>query len=296
MQRHYLIEKGYIPLDKSWIIRMGVLDLLHEMDYTVQFLEKQQRLGDDLKALYRASIEWKQGKKQIHVGESATLYRFLQFVAWKLELDKELIPEGTLIERVQKFCNDPGMVYWSQERLQTIEDDTTQRASASVLCGDPERLPNPRPKLALSYEAYGHWHVQRSLKQPWVHRYDETILAQSIAFLYLLNGERPLFEPKQAEDYCFARAFDYMTKEEGEEKFPNLKGHESVRTKEMERALKQTLIDSKDHRVVQARVMERTVKGKTYVVSDLSVVNKSWPEFWEFLEASLTGRIDLSKI
>ncbi|MBW2965828.1 hypothetical protein KY342_01850, partial [Candidatus Woesearchaeota archaeon] len=81
---HYLVEKGFIPLDKSWIIRMGILDLLDKNEYTIKFLkERFDESSDDLKALYNSSIDWRECKL-IRIGESGTLYRFLRFASWKL--------------------------------------------------------------------------------------------------------------------------------------------------------------------------------------------------------------------
>ena len=88
MKKYNLIEQGYIPLDKSWIIRMGVLDLFNEYDDSINYLKQYyEELSDDLKALYSASIQWKLGKS-IDVGESGTLYRFLKFASWKLNQNK----------------------------------------------------------------------------------------------------------------------------------------------------------------------------------------------------------------
>ena len=52
-----MIEKGYVPLDKSWMIRMGVLDLVSGYIDSIDYLERhQEELNDDLKSLYQASI------------------------------------------------------------------------------------------------------------------------------------------------------------------------------------------------------------------------------------------------
>jgi hypothetical protein len=55
---HNLIQKGYIPLDKSWINRMALLDFINRSDYSILFLKEQyDELGDDLKAAHRAYME-----------------------------------------------------------------------------------------------------------------------------------------------------------------------------------------------------------------------------------------------
>ena len=50
--------KDYIPLDKSWIIRMGVLDIIQGYDDITSFLDSQDNLGGDLKALRRVVESW----------------------------------------------------------------------------------------------------------------------------------------------------------------------------------------------------------------------------------------------
>jgi len=285
---HYLIEHGYIPLDKSWIIRMGVLDILNGYDDTIRFLEKQDQLSDDLQALYRSSIAWKSGEP-IDVGESATLYRFLRFASWKLWLNKKFILCGTLTKR--KICDNPEIIHYSLDELLKLDNGTSQWASASVLCGNEERINNPPYKLKLTYEAVSHWKQQRANNQCWIPRYDETILKQAITFLKLLKGKEATFVPEQAEDYCFARAFGFITKEEGESHWSSLHNQESDRIEEMEIVLyaaeKGVEIDSKDHRVVQAVAMFQKLKDKDIKVKYPKVVNKSWPQFWKFLDDSL---------
>ncbi len=66
----------YIPLDKSWVIRMGVLDLIHNKTQIKKFLKSEEYLSDDLLALEGAIKAW-QKQKIIDIGESGTLYRFL---------------------------------------------------------------------------------------------------------------------------------------------------------------------------------------------------------------------------
>ena len=98
----------YIPLDKSWMIRIGFLDLINRYDDSIKYLKKQyNELSDDLKSLYNASIAWR-GNKEINVGESGTLYRFLKFASWKLNLNKKFILKGTL--KTRKICDDPKII------------------------------------------------------------------------------------------------------------------------------------------------------------------------------------------
>ena len=272
---HKLIEQGYIPLDKSWIIRMGVLDLINGNDKAVKFLEKQENLGDDLKALLRALKSW--GGTEVDVGESGTLYRFLKFASWKLGLNKKFILKGTLVGR--DICDNSEIVNWPLKRLLKLDNGTSQWASAAVLFGNKEIIENPPFKLKLSYEAVKDWN------KDWEPRYDRTILKQAITFLKLLKGKKNVgFILKQAESYCFARVFGFVSKEIGEKLFPNLHGHESDRILEMEEQLKSDKVSSKDHRVVQAIAMYQKLNGKSNDILYPSCVSKSWSQFWKFLE------------
>ena len=61
-----LVEKNLIPLDKSWIIRMGFLDVIHGYEDINTFLEKQKDLNDDLLSLKIVCKEWNT-QDDIHV-------------------------------------------------------------------------------------------------------------------------------------------------------------------------------------------------------------------------------------
>jgi len=284
---HYLIELGYIPLDKSWIIRMGVLDLLNDYEDTIRFLEQQEVLSNDLQALRRTLIAWN-SDKPLDVGESGTLYRFLKFTSWKRGLNKKFILDGSLQKR--EICDNPEIINDPLKKLLKLDNGTSQWASAAVILGNKERIKDPPYKLDLTYEAVLHWKKQRDKGKCWEPRYDETILRQAESFLELLKLGKTSFIPRQPEDYCPARAFGRITKEEGESRWPSLRGHESDRIEEMERVLYKVdhggEIDSKDHRVVQAMVMRQKVKQKDVEVKYPLAVNKSWPQFWKFLTDS----------
>ena len=280
-----VVDKKYIPLDKSWIIRMGILDIVNGYDDIQKFLATQENLGDDLLALKKASERWK-FDKDIDVGESGTLYRLLKYVSWKQELHKNFILQGTLKHR--KINDDQVVLRLSQSELLKYDNGTSQWASAAVLLGDPERLYQPPYKLDLTYQAVEHWQMQRDKNQSWLPRYDETILRQAETYIKLLKGEKLEFVPEQAEDFCFAYIFGYMTAEEGEKRWPALRGHESDRIVEIQETLKAAKegkeITSKDHRVVQAIAMWGKVNRKEVYILYPQSVNKSWPQFWDFLQ------------
>ena len=272
------VAKKYIPLDKSWMIRIGVLDLIHGYNDTIDYLKKyREELGDDLKSLFESSLQWLQDKP-IDVGESGTLYRFLKFASWKLNKNKKFIRRGTLRDR--KIFDKPEIVNWPLNQLLKLDNGTSQCASASVLMGNQEKIANPPYKLQVTYDAVEHWHNARREGKKWEPKFDQTILAQASAYLSWLKNGKINFIPKQAEDYCFARAFGLMTPKEGEKRWPSLRGHESDRIKEVEQALRQEKIISKDHRVIQAVAL---LKGNKIKIKYPDSVNKSWPQFWEFL-------------
>ena len=91
-----LIKLGLIPLDKYWMIRLGVLDILNGQDEIERVLDGRENLGGDLKALLGVAKTWKKNK-EINVGESGTLFRYLQFAIWKLKILKF---------SVGSFCTD----------------------------------------------------------------------------------------------------------------------------------------------------------------------------------------------
>ncbi|MES3006088.1 MAG: hypothetical protein V4664_04035 [Patescibacteria group bacterium] len=281
-----VVDKKYIPLDKSWIIRMGILDMVNEHDDVQNFLATQENLGDDLLALKKASGRWK-FDKDIDVGESGTLYRLLKYVSWKQELHKKFILQETLKHR--KINDDQIVIRLSQTELLKYDNGTSQWASAAVLLGDPERIYNPPFKLDLTYKAVEHWQMQKDKGLSWQPRHDETILRQAETYLKLLNGEKPDFIPEQAEDFCFAYIFGYITAQEGEKSWPALRGHESNRIVEIQETFKAAKegekIISKDHRVVQAVAMWGKVNKKELNIIYPQSVNKSWPQFWDFLNS-----------
>lgn len=260
---------------------MGVLDIIHGRTQIRLFLKSNKNLGTDLEALRFAVTDW-DTKKLINVGESGTLYRFLQFASWKLRLDKKFIKKGTL--RKRKINSDSEIVNYSLDKLLELDNGTSQWASASVLLGNTTKLKKIPYKLDTTYKALQHWKRYK----PWISKYDETIEKQAKAFLQLLHGQKLKFKAIQAEDFCFAYVFGLISLKEAEKGWPSLRGHESNRISEARTMLAKAkvgkTIDSKDHRVIQALVMWGAVNNKKIVVKYPQAVNKSWPLFWEFIQ------------
>ncbi|MDP3763811.1 MAG: hypothetical protein Q8Q92_04195 [bacterium] len=279
-----MINKKYIPLDKYWIIRMGVLDLINGYDDIEKFLNKQRNLGGDLLALKKVSKVWKTNKP-VDVGESGTLFRFLQFTSWKLGLKRKFIKRGTLLHR--KVYNNPEIIHWDLKKLLILDGRTSQWASAAVLLGSTKKIKKAPYFLQKTIEARKHWQKQRKKGKRWEVLHDEILFKQAKYYLSVLNSKRSTFIPTNPDDYCFARAFGIVSRKYGEKHWPMLKYHESNRLKEMEVALSQAqkdkVITSKDHRVIQAIAMLYKTKGERVRFKYPKSVNKSWPQFWDFL-------------
>jgi len=262
---------------------MGILDLLHRNNQIHKFLNSQE-LNKDLKALKTALEQWNM-QEEIHVGESGTLYRFLQFISWKENLNKKFIKTDTLKER--EITQNPAITNFPLKKLLELDNGTSQWASIAVLTGNKEKICNPPYKLDLTYKALEHWKSRREQGLSWVPRQDITIQNQILAFQELMKTGNLDFSPKHSEDYCFARAFNKISKEEGQKLWPSLASHESNRLEEMEKYLKEAEenkeIDSKDHRIVQAIAMLQKSKNKELKFTHPGVVSKSWPLFWTFL-------------
>ncbi|MEI6731263.1 MAG: hypothetical protein WCK90_01140 [archaeon] len=280
-----IIQKHLIPLDKSWMIRMGILDLIHDSPQCLNFLEQEKNLGTDLQALKNVLKNWKTSDT-IEVGESGTLYRFLQFLSWKHNLNKKFVRSGTLSSR--KIESNPEIVNLPLAELLQLDNGTSQWASAAVLLGSKEHVPNPPYKLALTYTAVEHWNISKKDNHSWLPKYDSTILAQALTYIELKKEKRTLWSTEQAEDYCFARAFNLISREQGLALWPSLQGHESNRIEEMKLCLQQAEkgqpIQSRDHRVVQALAMLYKNLNKPIQFIHPECVAKSWPQFWDFLK------------
>lgn len=285
-----LYSEESIPLDKSWVIRNATLDLFNGYDTGVRFLcGRYAELGSDLRSMYDASMDWMAGNP-VRVGESGTILRFLKYKSWRDGLDKKFVLSGTLRDR--KVADDPSIVDYSMQELLGLDGGTSQWASAAVLTDGFRRIeedvPEPPYKLRLTYKALKTWTKKRNEGGEWHAQYDPTIRRQAEAFVDLLTRGETNFFPRHAEDYCFARAFDIVDREYGETFWGHMRNHEVDRIAGMERALEQSeggmVVDSPDHRIAQAIAMRQVYLGREPRIKDMSVVNKSWPQFPKFLE------------
>jgi hypothetical protein len=283
ISKHPLVQKGYIPLDKSWMIRIGFLaTVFGSFDDYIKFTkENYSSLSDDLKSSYQAFSDWRNDKKIIRVGESATLYRFLKFASWKYNLNKKFKLEGTLVERDKTICNNPKIINYSPEELLKLDNETSQWASAAYLLGDYRKVKNPPYKLQLTYDVV-EWIRERKGGLFSELHYDETILRQAEAFVKLIQGKNPNFKPLHSEDGPFACIVGNMTTEEYKKLFPTSETQESNRPEEVKKEFYNIgvgrPIESPDHRIVQAGELEQMLLGIPVSAKHPSAVGKSWPQ------------------
>lgn len=276
-----------IPLDKAWMIRMGILDLINGHKDILEVLNKEEDLGEDLQALKRISKVW-DSDEPFDVGESGTIYKYLRFYLWKNKIEREIVKRGTLVNR--KIADDPEIVNLPIADLLKLDGGTSQWASASVLYGNTEKFEGDLFYLNKTYDAVKHWKEKRDIGKVWEAKKDPTLNSQVKMFLELLETGKTEIPNESITDcdlYCFFRTFNLMTKEEGEKRWPHIANHETNRFEEMEDQLEkyrsENFIDSKDHRVVHALVMKSLVEGEKIEVKFPDAVNKTWPRFWEFV-------------
>jgi hypothetical protein len=285
------VDLRQIPECKAWTIRGGVKAIQEQKDIVLRHLERKDYTTGDLGSLRRASQAWLSGAKDIPVGESRTLLICLTVEAKRQKARKNFILEGTLKNRPISQCPEIGSL--RPEELLKLDGGTTQWATAMYLAGDKRRVEKPSPKLAMTYEFDQDWEMRKLTNRIWRPRKDQVILAQATAYLHLLRTGKLDFVPREAEDFCFARTFGLMGDEEGARRWPSLAGHESNRLISMAKAYSQViqreLVDSKDHRVVQAAAMFAKASGLKAEFAYPESVNKSWPGFWDFMASATTA-------
>ncbi len=219
------------------------------------------------------------------------------YLSWKQKANKRFKTSKTLADG-RGITLNPEFIdreKWPLEALLDLPEKTTQMASAVLLLDeDPPSIEginlteHQRHFLELTIRERKYWKERKMKGYRWHFVYDETIERQATAFLNNMRTGEMNFVAKQAEDYCFARAFGVMMPEEGEYRFPTLRGHETNRIREMERSMllyrTEGVVDSPDHRIVQAIAMLAIVENKDIVIKTDKAVEKTWPQFWRFLE------------
>ena len=304
INEHPLVKAGYIPLDKSYIIRMVVLDMTHNKAAdSIAFIKKHglDVCGEDIYSAYETACAWNTGGP-IPVGKAGTLLRLSRFASWYHKTPKVFIMDPELENRHP--CNDPSIVDWPIERLKNVPGDPTgQWVSAALLIRGPEPVRNPDPKQRLTNESREHWYSRRvkgSKGLMWEPRYDPTILRQAVAFLELLYTGQTEWTGTHSEDFGPAKAFErisgkqYITVEQETVWKPKLEKQESDRPLVIRQVLdavdSHQPIVSNDHRMVYSAIMYGMLNYPGITLEELQIanpraMNKSWPESLKFFGA-----------
>ena len=271
------MPKAKLPLSKSWAIRMIFLDMLYgsNMGYRIiRHFKNQSRnvLADDIKAALSCAKAYILGRKIFKVGDSGTACRFLIYF---LDGQKYKIKKGRQLAR-RKIIIPRNISALPLSEL--LKLGTSQFASAALLKG-AKSIKNLPSKCKLSIQARKLYFQN---KGKWIPRIDEVISRQVKNFL--CGGK---FKPLIAEDYCYARAFNFITRKEGERRWPELANHECNRLKAMEEAcrnLNRKISVHNDHRVAMAVALRQKSLGLPVQVNNKACVSKSWPQFWQWLK------------
>lgn len=297
----------YIPWDKTWIGTMAMLDLTRGFSQNItNFLDSQnpKELGGDFKTYRQLIVDWpNRYYKSLNAGQSGKCLRFIRFYSWLNGITLQPNITETLKDgRIDEITNNQNIINFSPEQLMTLDHHTTQWASIQYILTSKAFRRKLEPifhqgkfnrrsadfKLRVTYEAVEHWESQSEIGEPWQPRKDPTFFNQAEAFIESLKTGHMCYTGEQAEDYCFERAFNLLDEQEGRLLYPSAEGHETKRFDEMERVIKRfnetEIIESKDHRVMQALVMNQIYLNKNYDVRNPDVVNKTWPKFWKFID------------
>lgn len=270
------MKNKFLPLSKSWAVRMIFLDMLYGVKTgyrVIKHLQKERNiLADDIRAALNCAQNYISGKNTYNVGDSGTVCRFLIYF---LDGRKYKIKKGKQLTK-RKISAPKNIKSFSLAKL--LKLGTSQFASAALLAG-VKPMKNLPLKCRLSILARK---IYFKNKGEWIPKFDEVIIRQLSHFLYDKK-----FKPLIAEDYCYARAFGFIAEREGKKKWPELSNHECNRLKVMEEACQDfdKKIDiHKDHRVAMAVVLRQLSLGLPIRINNKKCVSKSWPQFWQWLD------------
>jgi hypothetical protein len=305
-KEHEKLRK-FMPLDKCWTIRLGVLDILNgRQDHISNEISSWERLHGpksitkDIKALHACARNWDEQSMVVQVSDCRTLYCFLKYASWKLkDMRSYMIGDDLLIRAPHA---DPKIVDWDQTKLMTLEGGSTCWASAKVLLGCTHRVFLPPRLLEMTYNAVCTWKASTKRGTGEYGLFGDMILfRQAAAFWDIIHKGKSLkvedlLPDTQSrssrpdplpQDYFMLRTFGVINMVEGRKQFPEL-SYRRDRISDMEKQLGNLQmgkpIDTKDHRIIQAITMKSMYDGKAADIIHVDAVEKSWPAFWEFLQ------------
>jgi len=263
----------FLPYDKSHFIRY-IFTLLYRETHEV--ITKNDNFSSDMLSALECYSRLASGNFNINVGESGTLLRFASlYIFLKTgENPKGIIREGTLCNR--KISKPSEVINLPIKAMLKLDGGTSQWASAAYLLGvNQEKISNPPYRLNQTYEF-------TTTCGPLI--IDSTIKEQAHAIVEFIGTGGTSWKPKHSEDYCLARALGIMSKEAGAVAFPQVVNHESNRLDEMEHYNEYCA----DHRVIQAYGVMQAIRGEKFTPNSIQAkaLNKSWPQFQNFLTAA----------
>jgi len=270
------MENDLLPLSKSWVIRMLFLDMIYgeKSGYqAIGYIQAQDKkyLSDDILAALDCAQNYIKGNHVYDVRNAGTVCRFLVYIMQGKKYELRLGEQ--LQRRIKKWPDNLNKLSVAE----LLKLGTSQYASAALLLG-AEPTEKLHPKCLLAVEARKAYFENGG---KWLSRYDEVIVGQLENFLYKKEIKSPI-----AEDYCYLRAFNLITHDEGQKQWPELANHESNRLKVMEEIcvdFDRQIEAPDDHRVVMAVALRQTSLGLPVRVSNKECVAKSWPQFWVWL-------------
>lgn len=271
-----------MPWHKSLIIRFVFQDVTHgKIERSIKWLEDNYgSLGDDLQATLRTLQQFKAGK-DLDVGESGTLLRFWRYYLLSIGDTRRIIVRGTA--RKRQFYAGEDVIDMDTEELLALDDGTSQWASIAALCGRIERPVGELPgHLELTFNAIKLWQDAKFYQEMWPARKDRYIIEMVEAWLEWRRTGIMKLKVDNAEKVFLAAMFGLITAEEAHQQFPQMIHHESNRIKAIKRYRHWwwLIVGSRDHRIVQGLAM----RGRRRWFLHRHCVNKTWPQFWRFME------------
>jgi hypothetical protein len=278
------MKREFLPLSKSWAIRMIFLDMLYGKKTghkVINYFRKQSKndLSNDINAAMRCAENYLSGKNVYNVGNAGTVCRFIIYVMFgkkrKLRMGEQLRERFKKRKELENLPKD--LTGLPLTKLMGLR--TSQYASAAILMGMQPIL-GLHPKCDLTIEARQAYFANDG---KWIPRYDEVIIGQLRHFLYGEKIKDPI-----AEDYCHLRAFNLMDHAEGKKRWPELAEHESNRLAVMEKICKKGfdgLVNThNDHGVFMAVVLRQISLGLKVRVTHKRCVRKSYPVFLNWIK------------
>ena len=250
-----------IPYDKYWLFGLGILDMLHDYDDIYSFLElNTNNLTTDLYDFKFTVIDWYSNLSIIYIGKSFALFNILSFIITKLNRNKLLYYDNTIIDNTNTL---PFSNYTQQQLL----DINIYWCIALILLGDPIRLSNPPIKIDIIYQAYQHWKEKRSIGEYWIEKKNIYIQNLFDYFLHLYHNSIPInieIElPKMLKLIHYNQNYQNTTK-----------------IQLLVQQYNNGIIDIKDSKLIECIILISILSKKKITITYPELVKKNWNKFW----------------